>query len=103
MGNQRHPWLQHRGVEREQDPNDKTPTLGTRTDPHGLVGLLRPDADSGGDPYVCRGNGGTKCHNPIADEHHPDAATTEHTRIHHGKRHANTSVLDGNGHVDTDP
>ena len=44
-----------------------------------------------------------KFHNPIADEHHPDAATSEHSRIHRGDRHANTSVLDGSGHVDTDP
>ena len=77
--------------------------MGIPTDPHGSGGLLRPDADSGGAPNVCRGNGGTKFHNAIADERHPDASTSEHTRIHHVDRHANTSVLDGNGHVDTDP
>ena len=89
--------------EGEQDPDCKTTTLGTRTDPHGVGGLLRPDADSGGGPIVCRGNGGTKLHNAIADEHHPDAATSEHIRIHYGDRHANTSVFDGNGHVNADP
>ena len=44
----------------KQDANDKTPTVGTRTDPHVVLGgLLRPGADSGGDPNVGRGNGGT--------------------------------------------
>ena len=77
----------------------KTPNWGTRTDLHGFGGLLRLGADSGGDPNVCRGSGGTKSHNPIADEHHPDAATSGHARIHRGDCHANTSVLDGSGHV----
>ena len=36
-------------------------------------------ADSGGDPNVCRGNGGTKFHYPIADERHPDASVSEQT------------------------
>ena len=89
--------------EGEQDPNDKTTTLGTSTGPHGPCGLRRPGADTDGGPIVCRGNGGTKLHNAIADERHPAAANAEHIRTHCGDRLANTSVLDGNGHVDSDP
>ena len=77
--------------------------MGTRTDPHGSGGLLRPDADSGGDPNVCRGNGGSKFHNPIADEHHPDAATSRHARIHRGDCHTNTRLFAGSVYANTKP
>ena len=60
-------------------------------------------AAPGGDPNVCRGNGGTKFHNPIADERHPDASVSEHTRVHNGDRHADTSILDGNVYPGIDP
>ena len=85
------------GGKEQQDANDKTPNLGTRTDPHGLGGLLRPGAYSCRDPNACRGNSRTKFPNPIADEHHPAAATSGHARTHNGDRHGNTSVLDGSG------
>ena len=49
-------------------------------DPHGLGGLLGPGAYSGGDPNAPCDNGGTTFYNPIADEHHPDATTSEHSR-----------------------
>ena len=39
----------------------------------------------------------------FAGEHHPDATTSKHTRIHCGERHVDTGLLDGNGHLDTDP
>ena len=81
----------------------RLPNLGARTDPHSLGSLLRPGACSCGDPKVCRGSGGTKFPNLIADEHHPDAATSGHARAYHGDLNANTSVADGSANVDTHP
>ena len=52
--------------------------MGTRTVPHGLGGLLESGPSSSGDPNAPRRNGGTKFYNTIADEHHPDVATSEH-------------------------
>ncbi len=89
--------------EREQDSNDKTPNFGTLTDTHDSGGLLRLGDDSSGNPIALLGGHGFKLHNPIADEHHPDASTSGHAGIHPGDSHANPSCLDGSGHVDADP
>ena len=89
--------------EKEKDPDDEAPSVDIPDNSHVLSGLLRPDADSGGDPNVCRGNGGTKFHNHIADEHHPDDATPGHARVHNGDRNASIGVLDRSSHLDTDP
>ena len=77
--------------------------MGTLTNPHDAGGLLRPDADSGGDPNVCRRNGGAKLHIPIAGEYHPHADTSRHTRVHNGDCHANIGALDGDGQLDANP
>ncbi len=82
--------------EGENDLNDKTPTLGTLTNPYDSGGLLKSDTSSGRDPYVCPANSGTQCHGPIAGEYHSNTDTPGHHRVHNGDRHANTSILDGN-------
>ena len=90
-------------LEGGQDPNDPTPTLGTLTNPYDSGGLLGPNANSGGDPNVCRRNGGARFHSPIAGEYHPHADIAKHARVHNGDCHADTGVLDGGGLRDANP
>ena len=44
-----------------------------------------------------------KFYKPADDERHPDSSGSEHTRVHNGGRHADTSILDGNVYPGIDP
>ena len=66
--------------EGENDPNDKTPTLGTLTNPYVSGGLLKSDTSSRRGTCVCPANSGTQCHGPIASQYHSNADTPGHPR-----------------------